>query len=347
MSTKKNGKKAPVKKAAPQRHLKLGSSSPVRSADQGLDQETGQDTGEPGGPEFLYVPVGSVAVQEQVRSSINTESDSFKALMQSIKDRGVLEPLLVTSHDGAGYKLLCGERRLLAAQQLGFDTIPVRVIDAASQQDEVIAYQLTENLQREDLNPIDQAQGILEYIQTKLPDKNYDVDGLMSDMVKYEMRPDDLPPEFADTVSATSGICAKSTRTMLRTLSLLKLPDPIRPAVSDGSLPVSQGYIFAANLDCPDCTKIFESVLKMPVTNAALTNLLAAWKKPKPEPTDPTPIPVKKQVASIQFWQTAIEKNLASYKKADLQTLVDQLQAFVAFVKEKMKPLPAGPRAHT
>jgi hypothetical protein len=69
-----------------------------------------------------------------------------------------------------------------------------------------------------------------------------------------------------------------------------------------------------------------------------LANLLAAWKQPKPAPTNPKPIPVTKQVASIKSWETAIEKNVASYEKADLQTLLDQLQAFVLFVKEKMRP---------
>jgi ParB family transcriptional regulator, chromosome partitioning protein len=338
MATRKKVKKAAVKKAVGQRHLKLGSGIALGDAGQSVDRETGQDTGESGGPEFLYVPVGSVAVLDQVRSSINSDSDSFKALMQSIKDRGILEPLLVTSRDGSGYTLLCGERRLLAAQQMGFETVPVRVVDGATQQGEVIAYQLTENLQREDLNPIDQAQGILEYVQAKLPDRSYDADGVMSDLVSYDRGSAYVSEGFSATVAEILGITGKSTKTLFNGLSLLKLPDPIRPAVSEGTLPVSQGYIFAANLDCPDCSKIFEAVVKTPVTNAALTNLLTAWKQPKPKPTDPKPIPVTKQVASIKSWETAIEKNVGSYKKADLQTLLEQLQAFVLFVKEKMKP---------
>jgi ParB family transcriptional regulator, chromosome partitioning protein len=338
MATKKKSKKAVAKKAVRQRHLKLDGSLSAIKAGQSVDQETGLNAAEGAGPEFLYVPVSSVAVLDQVRSSINSDSDSFKALMQSIKDRGILEPVLVTAQDGSGYTLLCGERRLLAAQQLGLETVPARIVDGASQEDEVIAYQLTENLQREDLNPIDQAQGILEYVQAKLPDKQYDVDGVLADLVKYNMKPDSLPQEVVETVSTVTQISGKTARTLFNGLSLLKLPDPIRPAVSEGTLPVSQGYLFAANLDCPDCSKIFESVLKTPVTNAALTNLLTAWKQPKPEPTDPKPIPVTKQVASIKTWETAIEKNVGSYKKADLQTLLDRLQAFVLFVKEKIKP---------
>jgi ParB/RepB/Spo0J family partition protein len=65
----------------------------------------------------MYLSLESIIVEEQVRSGIDTETDSFKALMESIKDRGVLEPVLVTPKDGK-YLLLCGERRYLAAQSL-------------------------------------------------------------------------------------------------------------------------------------------------------------------------------------------------------------------------------------
>ena len=102
--------------------------------------------------------------------------------MQSIKDKGILEPLLVTGPDGISYTLLCGERRLAAARQLGLESVPVRVIEAGKELGETIAFQLTENLQREDLNPMDQAKGVLSFIQAKLPDKNYDVDGVMNDL---------------------------------------------------------------------------------------------------------------------------------------------------------------------
>ncbi|MCX5805340.1 MAG: ParB/RepB/Spo0J family partition protein [Proteobacteria bacterium] len=123
-------------------------------------------------PEFMYLPLEDIIVEEQVRSGIDTESESFKALMESIKDRGVLEPVLVTPKDGK-YLLLCGERRYLAAQKLGLEFIPARIVNTITQKDEILAYQLTENLQREDLNPIDQAKGILSFIQARHPDKGY------------------------------------------------------------------------------------------------------------------------------------------------------------------------------
>ena len=99
-------------------------------------------------PEFLYVPIGNIVVLEQVRSTISTESDSFKALVQSIKDKGILEPLIVTKGEGESYTLICGERRLEAARQLKLELVPVRIIDAGKETGETIALQLTENLQR-------------------------------------------------------------------------------------------------------------------------------------------------------------------------------------------------------
>ncbi|MCX5809023.1 MAG: ParB/RepB/Spo0J family partition protein, partial [Proteobacteria bacterium] len=181
-------------------------------------------------PEFLYIPIGSIVVLEQVRSNINTESDSFKSLVQSIKDKGILEPLLVTKGDGDSYTLICGERRLEAARQLGHESVPVRIIEAGKESGETIALQLTENLQREDLNPMDQAKGILSFIQAKHPDKGYDMDGVMSELVSYNRRPEDLPEEIAVTVTAIVEISGKSIKTLFNGLSLLKLSDEIQTA---------------------------------------------------------------------------------------------------------------------
>jgi hypothetical protein len=117
--------------------------------------------------------------------------------------------------------------------------------------------------QREDLNPIDQAKGILAYIQAKHPDKVYNLDGVMSDLVGYDRRPEDLLKEFADTVPAIAEISAKSTRTMLRTISLLKLVPKIQDVISSGKFPLSQGYLFAANLGSPDFFTVFDEIMEM------------------------------------------------------------------------------------
>ena len=297
-------------------------------------------------PEFLYLSLGDIIIEEQIRSSIDTESDSFKALMESIKDRGVLEPVLVTPKDGK-YLLLCGERRFLAALKSGLPTIPARILDAITQKDEILALQLTENLQREDFNPMDQAKGILAFIRARHPDKGYDVDGVMAEFVNIMRRPDSVSEEIAFTVNAIAQISVKSYPTLFRTLSLLKLSPEIQAEIRAGNLPVSQGYLFAANLECPDRMNIFATIIQKPVTNATLNNLLTAYKKVKPEPGKTKPIPMTKQIVNLRSFESSIETGFATYTRPDLVTLLDELNVFRALVEMRIpiapEPAPEKP----
>jgi len=298
-------------------------------------------------PEFLYLPMGSIIVEEQIRSKIDMTSESFKALMESINNRGVLEPVLVTQKDDK-YLLLCGERRFLAAQKLRHETIPARIVNAVTEKDEILAIQLVENLQREDLNPIDQAKGILAYIQAKHPNNVYNLDGVMSTLVSYNRRPEDLPEEIALTVRAIIEISAKSIQTMHRTISLLKLVPKIQEAIVDGKLPVSHGYLFAANLGNPDFFTIFDEIMEKPVTNAKLEKMLTAHKKAKYLPSGAVagglpsskPTPIKKRVAVLQNAKSYFEKKTGMYTKSDIQTFLEELKILTSFMEEQFQKAP-------
>ncbi len=293
-------------------------------------------------PEFLYIPVEKIVVLEQVRSGINTETDSFKSLMQSIKDKGILEPLIVNAQDDGTYLLICGERRLAASRQLGLESVPARIIEAGKELGDTIALQLTENLQREDLNPIDQAKGILTYIQAKHPGKNYDVDGVMSELVKAMRAPDYASEDFLFTVNKTSEISAKSYPTLFRTISLLKLSPEIQAEIQAGNLPVSQGYLFAANLECPDLKNIFDAVIKTPVTNATLERMLTAYKNPKPDPNNTKPKSVKKQVKGLISIKTDFDKGLGTYIREDVEKYLHELLVFCDHVQQELPKIPYG-----
>lgn len=84
--------------------------------------------------------------------------ESIRQLAQSIRDQGVLQPILVTPMNGGRYRIVAGERRWRAARAAGLTTVPciVREMDVVTQME--IA--LIENIQREDLNPIETAMGI-------------------------------------------------------------------------------------------------------------------------------------------------------------------------------------------
>jgi ParB family chromosome partitioning protein len=289
-------------------------------------------------PEFLYISVDKIVVLEQVRSSIDIETDSFKSLVQSIKDKGILEPLIVTAQDDGTYLLICGERRLLAAKQLGLESVPIRIIEAGKELGDTIALQLTENLQREDLNPIDQAKGILAYIQAKHPDQGYDVNGVMKELVNIMRTPDYVSEEISFTLNEIVKISAKSYPTLFRTISLLKLSPEIQTAI----LPVSHGYLFAANLDCPDLMKIFDAVIKTPVTYITLERMLTAHKKPKPDPNDTKPKSVKKQVKGLISIKTDFDKGLGTYIHEDVEKYLHELVVFCDHVQQELPKIPYG-----
>jgi len=84
--------------------------------------------------------------------------ESIAQLASSIRDQGVLQPILVTPVDGGRYRIVAGERRWRAAREAGLNAVPCIVRDLDVVQQMEIA--LIENLQREDLNPIEVAQGI-------------------------------------------------------------------------------------------------------------------------------------------------------------------------------------------
>jgi len=256
---------------------------------------------------------------------------------------------LVTQKDG-NYLLLCGERRYLAAQKLKLETIPARIVNTVTQKDEILAMQLTENLQREDLNPIDQAKGILAYIQAKHPDVVYNLDEVMSDLVNYDRSSKYITEGFSATVAEILKISAKSTKTLFNTLSLLKLVPKIQDVISAGKLPVSQGYLFAANLANPNFFTIFDEVMEKPVTNAKLENMLTAYKNNKNlssgavagGKTNNKPVSIKKKVAVLQNAKTYFEKKTGIYSASDLKTYLEGLKTLTSFIEQQIEASEAG-----
>ena len=168
----------------------------------------------------------------------------------------------------------------------------------------------------------------------------HDVDGVMNELMSYNRRPDSVSEEIAETVSAILQISGKTARTLYNGLSLLKNPPEIQEAIRTENLPVSQGYLFAANLECPDRMQIFTNIMKTPVTNATLNNLLTAYKKVKQEPGITKPLPMTKQIASLRSFESRIEIGFAKYTKPDLVTLLDELHVFCALVEMRISIAP-------
>lgn len=170
-------------------------------------------TTEEWGASIQEIPVGELDPNpEQPRKTFDDES--IAQLAGSIRDQGVLQPLLVTATSGGRYRIIAGERRYRAGRMAGLETLPciVKDIDAVRQME--IA--LIENLQREDLNPMEAAKG---------------VNALMK--------------QCGYTQEKVSARLGKSRPAVANLLRLLSLPDEVTEMVHDGRLSAGHARVLA------------------------------------------------------------------------------------------------------
>lgn len=92
------------------------------------------------------------------------EPDAVRELADSIREKGVIQPVVVRREE-TGYQLIAGERRLRAAKEAGLETVPAILLDVGSDQ-EMMEISLIENVQREDLNPIEEAKAYRALMET-------------------------------------------------------------------------------------------------------------------------------------------------------------------------------------
>ena len=222
---------------------------------------------------------GSVSLPiSQVEPGLNQprkrfDPDSLSELADSIRIHGVIQPLTVRRLSSGYYQIIAGERRWRAAKQAGLDEIPTVIIEADDRK--VMELGLIENLQREDLNPAEEARGY----QTLMTEY-----GLTQEQVAQRM--------------------GKSRPAVTNALRLLNLPEDLMALVEDGSL--SAGHARAL-LGAPNQTlqrqaakAVLEKGLSVRQTEA-LVKALQKEKKEKPQEDN-----------VLAIYLADIEKNLGS-----------------------------------
>jgi ParB family chromosome partitioning protein len=151
-------------------------------------------------PGTSEIPIERIGPNPHQPRSRFTE-ESLQELADSIRETGVLQPVLVRRSEDGTYQLVAGERRLRAAQMAGIDAIPAIVRDVDDR--EMLELALIENIQREDLNPVDEAKGY-HALATRLGLTHDDISqriGKHRTAVTNSLRLLGLPPEVLDMVS--------------------------------------------------------------------------------------------------------------------------------------------------
>lgn len=212
---------------------------------------------EGGGGEPLQIPVQEIRRNPyQPRHSIDEEK--LMELTRSIQQHGLIQPVVVRRAD-PGYELVSGERRWQAAQRAGLTTIPA-VIRPCSDR-EMLEIALVENMQREDLNPIEAAEAYRQAIK-----------------------------EFGLTQEELADRLGKSRVAVANTLRLLNLAPEIQQSILDGHLTEGHGRALLGIADAKHRQRVFERVLREGLTVRDVERLAQATHPPSSLPR-PRPRP--------------------------------------------------------
>jgi ParB family chromosome partitioning protein len=203
----------------------------------------------PHAPGLSQVPIEQIQPNPyQPRRTFNEAS--IDELARSVREHGIVQPLVVT-RAGDKYKLIAGERRFRAAQKAGLTTVPVVVKDALKSGD-ALQLALVENIQREDLNPMEEANA---YHQ--------------------------LHDEFGMTQEEIAKRVGKERSTVANFLRLLRLPAAVKELLASGQLSMGHARALLSIEGAKKQEALAERVVKHNL-NVRQTEVLAS-EKPKPQ----------------------------------------------------------------
>ncbi|MCG5054909.1 MAG: ParB/RepB/Spo0J family partition protein [Myxococcales bacterium] len=210
------------------------------------------------------------------------DDERLDELAASIRAQGIIQPLLARPRPEGGFEIVAGERRWRAAGRAGLHEVPVVVRDLSDT--EAAEAALVENLQREDLNPIEEARGL-----------------------------DRLISEFGYTQDALGGRVGKDRSTVANALRLLKLPDKVQAMVVDNRL--SMGHARALlGLDSPPA---MEQLARQTVARNLSVRAVEALVKKARTGSDrpvvvPPPVAPARQSAAARDLTERLQRSLAT-----------------------------------
>ena len=184
--------------------------------------------------------------QQQPRRYFDPQK--MEQLVQSVKEHGILEPLLVRPLANGNYELVAGERRYRAAREAGLVAVPVVVRELSDE--EALALALIENLHREDLNPVEETEAILQLLALKLRIDVPEVSSLlyrMQNAVAGKITDNVIGKKEGEVVKevfAGLGLMEWESFTANR-LPLLRLPEEILEALRSGRIEYTKAKAIA------------------------------------------------------------------------------------------------------
>jgi len=253
--------------------------------------------------------------------SINQEA--LEELAESIRTHGVIQPLLVSrSPERAGvYQLIAGERRLQAGRLAGLQRVPVVVREAASK--ELLELALVENIQREDLTPLEEAQAYRR-----------------------------LMDEFTMTQEAVAERVGRSRVAVANTLRLLALPAEVKAALASGDITEGHARALLGLASKEQRVELCRTVVEQGLTVRATEELVRRWNErgeaaegergAKARPRDPDVAAIEERLRNILGTKVQLmwgrkggRLTIHFYSEDDLENLIDILGGSVEALAER------------
>ena len=273
----------------------------------GLDSLLG-DRVRPEGVTVTQIPLDDLAPgQYQPRTKMH--KSTLEELSQSIKEQGILQPLVVRRLASGRFEIVVGERRWRAAQLAGINSVPAIIRDLNN--DEAAKIALIENLQREDLNALDQAKGLLR-----------------------------LQREFNLSQEELGAAVGKSRSTVTNLLRLLSLGSEVQSLLEEGKIEMghARALLTLSEEDQLECAKrVISESLSVRGCEAMVSSLSGNKKKEAKSqtPRDPNTVLLEKELSEILGSPVEIKHNkkgsgkiTVSYKNLDaLEGLLDKLKS--------------------
>ena len=197
------------------------------------------------------------------------DPEKLQQLTDSIKQHGILEPLLVRPLKQGGYELVAGERRYRAAKASGLDNVPITVRELSDQ--EAVQFALVENLQREDLNPVEETEGVLELLTLTLNCSREQILEALTQMATAQKKGIELSGNvsrqvevIANILESTINLTPESFRTSR--LPLLNLPLDILDALRQGKLEYTKARAIARVRDEQQRQQLLQDAVERPLS---------------------------------------------------------------------------------
>ncbi len=260
------------------------------------------------------------------------DPQKLAGLVESIKQHGILEPLLIRPLELNRYELVAGERRYRAAKEIGLLEVPI-VIREMSDTD---AFQvaLIENLQREDLNPVEETEGILQLLALRLERSESEVISLlhrMLDEVKGKVPHNVMGnSETLAIQSVFDGIAAMDWKSFITNrLPLLKLPQDILSALRQGKLAYTKAQAIARIKDEPQRNQLLSNTISQNLSLTQIKEWIENSQSSKAE-SETSSLPMKTQIDDVLRLVKRSKVWTNPKKQKRLEKLLSELRALAS-----------------